>query len=361
MGSRVETVIIRHYEVWALFWTERYAEAIQAPREVTTAAKVLDHATPCAYALSGEFLIDCLECPVSSDVVERGEAAIAAAMGTGDAYIITWTRFMVAWNAMHRGQVARARAVSNDLIKAGEAMRDPRPRGWGLAVQDWIAIISDDREIALRIAEETIAKAVTPYEITNGWDIKAVSLILLKRVDEGAPILERVRTTEASSQLWYQYCGHDIAYGVLLALQGRLGDGVRYIENRIAKSTQLGYRTHAGWNRIALAQLYLDVLTSEERPPLGLIIRNLFFILRVKTYGARIVISILETTLKHSSFNRDESFWKGQIYFLMGLAYKRLGKIGKARDLLIQGKEIMARHGDTMVLRRAEQEISAIE
>jgi class 3 adenylate cyclase len=361
MGDCVEVVIVRQYEVWALFWTDRYTEARQAQQEVAAAAERIGGDTPRAYALFGDFLTDCLECPVSEDIVERGEAAIATAVRTDDPYIITWMRFMVAWNALHRGQVARARAISGDLMKSGEALRDPRATGLGLAIQGWIAVLSDDREAALRIAEETLAKAITPYEIFNGWDVKAVALILLKRVDEGAPILERVRATEAARQLWYQFNGHDPAYGVMLALQGRLTEGVRYLEDRIAKSTRLGYRLHAEWTRIVLAQLYLDVLTSEERPALGLILRNLFFIIRVKASGARTVISLLETTLKYPNFNAEEGFWKGQIYFLMGLAYKHMGKIETARDLFLKGKNIMAQRGDSMVLRRAEQEIAKMQ
>jgi hypothetical protein len=361
MGDRIEVAAIKHYEVWALFWTDRYTEARQAQQELAAAAERLGTDTARSYALCGDFLTDCLDCSASEDIVARGELAISIAMRTEDPYIITWMRFMVAWNALHRGQVARARAISADLMKVGDAMRDPRPTGLGLAIQGWIAILSDDREIALQIAEETIAKAITPYDISNGWDIKAVALILLKRVDEGGPILERVRQTAAERQVWYQYCGHDPAYGVLLALRGRLAAGARYIEARIAKSIRLGYQFQALWTRLVLAQLYLDILTSEERPTLNVVLRNLLFIIRVKAFGARTVVSLLESVLKHPSFSHDESFWKGQTCFLMGLAYKHMGKVEKAHDLFVQGQKIMAQHGDSMVLRRAEQEIARIQ
>jgi hypothetical protein len=45
----------------------------------------------------------------------------------------------------------------------------------------------------------------------------------------------------------------------------------------------------------------------------------------------------------------------------MGLAYKHMGKIETARDLFLKGKNIMAQRGDSMVLRRAEQEIAKMQ
>jgi class 3 adenylate cyclase/tetratricopeptide (TPR) repeat protein len=356
MGDRVEVVVARHYEVWALIWTVQYANARQAQELASTMARRLGDAKSKAYALAGEFLLDCIGCRPSPDIVERGRSAIATAMQTADPYIIAWMRFMVAWNAGHRGHMRRARAIANDLLKAGKEMRDPRSTGLSLWLQGWVAVCFDDREEALHIAEEAVDNAITPFDVAAALTTKAIALILLQRANEGVPLLEKVRATAAEHQRWLENVGTAPAHGVSLVLRGHLAQGANYIKKQIGILTLAGHDTPAYWYRICLAQMYIYILTSKMRPPLGTVLRNCGFIIRLKLFGWHEVLSLLETALKNPLLD-EENFFTGQIYFLMGLAYKNMGKPSKAADLFLRGRNIIAPHGDSMILMRVGDEI----
>jgi tetratricopeptide (TPR) repeat protein len=356
MGDRVEVVVARHYEVWALIWTLQYANARQAQALASAMAQRLGDAKSKAYALAGEFFLDCIGCRPSPDIVEHGRSAIAAAIQTADPYIIGWMRFTVAWNAGHRGHMRRARAIANDLLKAGKAMRDPRATGLSLWLQGWVAVCFDDREEALRIAEEAVDKAITPFDVAGGLNAKASALILLQRANEGVPLLEKVRATIAEHQRWLENIGTAPAHAVSLVLGGHLAQGANYIKKQIGILTLAGHDTPVYWYLIGLAQMYIHILTSKKRPPLGTVLRNCGFIIRLKLFGWHEVLSLLETALKNPLLD-EENFFTGEIYFLMGLVYKNMRKTSKAADLFLRGRKIMAPHGDSMVLRRVEQEI----
>src|SRR5271169_5518180 len=62
--------------------------------------------------------------------------------------------------------------------------------------------------------------------------------------------------------------------GVALAIRGEIGAAIRWLEEAISKREQEGYRTAADWYRLFLCEIYLEIISSKERPPARVLLRN---------------------------------------------------------------------------------------
>ena len=67
----------------------------------------------------------------------------------------------------------------------------------------------------------------------------------------------------------------DTIFGVCKILQGNIRDGLRLIEEAILRREKEGYRAMADWSRLALAEIYLQIIAGNEKPPLPTLLRNL--------------------------------------------------------------------------------------
>ncbi len=78
-------------------------------------------------------------------------------------------------------------------------------------------------------------------------------------------------------------------------MTGRIGEGIRTLKTAISASDAAGSLAIASWNRLALAELYLGILSaSNRRAPVRIILLNLLSILKVRLFGARQARLLLE-------------------------------------------------------------------
>jgi hypothetical protein len=97
----------------------------------------------------------------------------------------------------------------------------------------------------------------------------------------------------------YSASGVDFAAGPALAATGRVAKGVQVLDAGIAACDANGSLAMATWNRLALAEIYLHILLSSERPPLSFIIRNLGIILWTEVFGAARAQKLLVDALQN--------------------------------------------------------------
>ena len=86
-----------------------------------------------------------------------------------------------------------ARDAARELMQVGRLLNDPRSTGFGLDLLTWIALVSDSYAEALEYSEQSLAVAVTPLDRTTAIAAKACALVLLRRTEEGATLLEEHR------------------------------------------------------------------------------------------------------------------------------------------------------------------------
>ena len=275
-------VRIRHHYVFALLFNGRYRDAAAVQRETLPIADRLGDTSSRAYALANEILLSTIIEPKPLDAYEilSGEA-IQAASKTGDAYIQSWIWFVIGWDEMHRGRTNHGRDATRELMQLGRTLADPRATGFGLAIRTWVALVSDAYAEALEYSEQALAVALTPWDRNAAIIGKGCTLVMLRQTEEGANLLEEDRRRCLADGDLYQLAGTDGIVGVCKVLQGDIAGGIRWIEEAIARRDSEGYRAAAGWYRLFLCEIFLQILTGNERPPLLSLLKNLPTILYV--------------------------------------------------------------------------------
>lgn len=97
-----------------------------------------------------------------------------------------------------------ARASARELMEAGRLLNDPRSTGLGLGLLTWISVASDSYAEALEYSDQSLVVAVTPADRFSAIAGKGCALVLLRRIEEGAELLnEHRRRCVAEGALYY--------------------------------------------------------------------------------------------------------------------------------------------------------------
>jgi class 3 adenylate cyclase len=351
LGHNAKSVVILHHYTFALIWLGRFAEAQTAQARATAIADDVGDDRSRAYALAGRILVGTVVVPTPGEEMEEvGAAAAAAAARSGDRYIKSWISFVRAWEQLHRGRMDRAHVFAHELMAVGRAESDPRPTGLALWLLARLALISEEYDAALAYADECLRVALTPFDRGTATQLKAMSLVLLRRVKEGAALLESFRSECAANSWRYHLYGSDGVWGLSLVLRGHIARGVRWIEKCIAERDAGGPRIVADINRTVLCQLYLEILQGGRRLPLAILLRNLPFLLIAKATAPRRIERMMKVTAQNPQLD-PEGFHHANINLILGLLYKATRRRELAGRRLTEARRIARRYGGTMLAR----------
>ena len=229
--------------------------------------------------------------------------AIKVASDTADAYIQNWTRLVIAWDEVHRGRNNHARDAARELIEVGRMLGDPRGTGLGLAILTWIALISDSYAEALDYSEQSLGVAVTPFDRNLAINGKGCALVLLRRTEEGAKLLEGDRRRCVTDGDLYQMVGNDGIVGVCKVLQGNIRGGIRFLEEAILRRENEGYRVAADWYRLFLCEVYLQVIGGNEKLALNSLLKNLPILLKVMITASSRIRALMARFVENPQFD----------------------------------------------------------
>ena len=217
----------------------------------------------------------------------EGRRMLDVCIRSGDNYILNWAYWSIAWDYVCRGLTNKARIWALKLIDAGRERQDDRALGmayWTLALID----IQDRRfGDAIANAQRCRKTAATPFDRKTGTIASAIGLLLEGRIEEGLAELLAQRKSALTDGWLYSASGVDFAAGPALAMTGRIAEGIQMLKAGIAACDATGDRSMACWNRVALAELFLRMLSSEKRPSFKFILSNLGAITWVLIFGRR--------------------------------------------------------------------------
>jgi class 3 adenylate cyclase len=352
-------VLIQHQYVLALLWTGRYREAEKAQADLSEMADRLHDVRSKAYALASAIHVSTGLAPHPVETFEAlSRDVTAASANVNDAYLQYFVRFIVGWEEFHRGRMAKAHEAAQELIAAGRRMNDPRSIGYGMALQAWIALTSADYLGALNFAETSINIARTPHdkELAKGGHMAA--LVLLQR-SESFPLL-RAWMDECIANNWHWYLvSFEGLWSVALAVQGRIGESLRWMEQAILKREREGYRTAADWYRMILCDIYLEIIAGKEKPSAKVIARNALTLFVVMFTARRRISSLVEHVRQNPQFDPNGQHI-GRCEMIMGLLYKAKKKRALAVQHLIEAKRIISQFGPTPMLARIDAALTEL-
>jgi hypothetical protein len=354
IGDSRQSLLIRTQRVSALLWTTRFREAAAAQKMVRAMADRLGDAKTRAYALASEIHTSTMIAPKTlSDFEAVSREAIAAASSTDDVYIQCWTQFVVGWEEIHRGRTLHARAAASELMAVGRSLNDPRSTAMGLALLTWIALGTDDHAEALRCSEEAIKLALTPFDSLGTLNGKGVALVLLGRVDEGEAILREFRTRCAENGWLLHLSGSEPGWAVLMILHGRIWQGIRWLESKIALREQEGHRTGADWYRLILCDVYLEIIGGKKKPPFATMLANLPTLLYVFVTASSKITGLINHVRKNPHLD-PAGHHVARTEMLLGLLYKIKRKRALAFRHLAEARRLAAAFGPSPMLARID-------
>ena len=136
-------------------------------------------------------------------------------------------------------------------------------------------------------------------------------------------------------------------------MNGRIDEGLRYIEQTISRRDEEGYRASADWCRLFLCEIYLDILSGTGKPSLGLFLRNFRSLASVLTFGAKRIRALIEQVRSNPQFDREGHFI-GRAEMILGLLYKAKKQKALARTHLTEARRIVSAFGPSPMLARIE-------
>jgi class 3 adenylate cyclase len=354
-------VLIRHHCVFALIFNTRYREAAAIQQETSAIAEHLGDSTSKAYSLASEISVSMTVAPKPLDQFEKlKREAIEAISKTTDTYIKSWTRFVIGSEEMSRGRMTHARDAANELMRVGHMLNDPRSTGQALNLLAWMSLVSDAYSDALEYSEQCLAVAITPFERIGASGVKGCALVLLRRTEKGAALLEEHHRRCAADGNFHTLTHSEGVIGICKVLQGRINDGLVLLEEAIAKQEMAGFGRAADLYRLQLGEIYVRIITASEKLPLATLLMNLPILLKVIATGPSRLFILTAHVLANPHFD-SAGHHAGHAEMLLGLLYKAKKKRALAAQHLTEAQRIFSQFGQTPILARVETALAELK
>jgi hypothetical protein len=113
--------------------------------------------------------------------------------------------------------------------------------------------------------------------------------------------------------------------------------------------------------RLTLAEIYLQMIAGNEKPPpLPILLRNLPTILRVMTTAPSRIPDLLKRVLANPHFD-PAGHHIGRAQMILGLFYKIKKKRALALQHLTEAKRVLSPFGQTPILARVDTALAELE
>jgi class 3 adenylate cyclase len=355
-----ERVLIHHHYVVALIELGRYGEAKDAQVELTEVAALLGDARSRAYALAGAmFLQTTIDPRPLETFVRQSRDVVEAASDTADPYIQVFARFVIAWEEMYRGRMVEAQKWAQDLIDSGRAINDPRSLGFGLQLQAWFALLCDDYGEALRVADIALDVARAPFDRESVKNIKISAAVLLRHL--GAAEALRAWMNQCTDNDWRHYLGAlDGIWAVASVMSGDISGGILSLDESILRREREGQRLSADWQRMFLCEVYLEIISGKDKPPLRVIAYNMLTLIAVFLTAGRRINKLVDRVRQNPQLDRN-GHHVGRCEMILGLLYKAKRKPPLALQHLTEAKRIVSQFGPSPMLAKIEAALVGLD
>ncbi len=359
LGDDPMCILVLHQYVIALHWSGLYREAERAQTKLSAMAARLNDTRSRAYALASAIQVTTVIAPNSVEIFEAlSREALTAASNVDDAYLQCFVRYVVGWEEMHQGRMVKAHEAAEELIAVGRRISDPRSIGFGLQLEAWVALVSDDYVGALNFAETAMSVARTSIDRVNAMNAKCAALVLLRRSDALPMLRDFMHQCEISG--WrYPLAGSDGFYGIALVLHGEIGGGIRWMEQSIARRESEGYTRVADWFRLNLSEIYLEIIAGTEKPPAKVLARNLVTLVAIMLTVQKRVSSLVGRAQQNLGFDRNGRHI-GRCEMIMGLLCKAKKKRTLAVQHLTEARRIVSQSGPCPMLAKIEAALAEL-
>lgn len=359
LGDSRHHALFLHHQVAGLIWAGRYRDALAASRDLTAMADRLDDPVSTAYALVSELTVSCYHAPLPHAVFEaRRREAEALLAQIDDAYLKYFFLAHMGWAEICSGRVTEAHAVARRLIDDGVAKGDPRSVGYGTAMQALIALLSDDYEAALALADKALAVSRAEFECTIARLARSTALLPLRRPGAEAEVRRFMKSCRDRGGALFESAPEPML-GVALAMDGQIAEGIRHVQAFIAQREAEGRQSAADWCRLFLCEIYLEILSGKGGASSRVLLRNARTLAGVLLRGERLIVALTDTVRSNPQFDRN-GHYIGRVEMALGLLHKAKGRTRRAACHLEEARRIISPAGASPALSRIEAALSEL-
>ncbi|MGO9420837.1 ATP-binding protein [Roseiarcus sp.] len=357
-GETPELVVAYYYQTLSLVQRYELRAGLELMTDALAVAEKIGDPRALAFAQAG--LLHCrtrLGLDTREEAERRRKDVMESCLSLNDNFLRNSAYFFVVWDCLYRGLLKEARALAIQQIASGEATGDPRAISFANWILGWINVVADSPGEAIAYADECLRLAVAPLDRLQGENIKTVAAILSGRGREALPRIEALNLE--FERLGTLYNILDGPRGVALIETGRISEGVRVIKQSIAAREAAGDRTAAGFFRLLLAEIYIRILNGGQRPPLGVILRNLPTLVAARLRGARRASALIEATASHPQFDAEGVAF-ARIDFNRGQLWRLRRRPAKARACFERACRAAEAQGLDALRRRSEEALALL-
>ncbi len=359
VGDSQHHALFLHHYVSCLVCNGKYHEAHWVQQELTEMAARLKDPASQAYAMVNELSVSIYHSPIGNERFEARKREIEAVLeDIDDAYIHNFYLATVGWNELTRGRVARAHATSDRMIALGKSKNDPRALGYGTAMKALIAMVTDDHELALKMAEEARSASRAEFELAIAEAARVSAMVPLEKPGAIEVVQQHIKTCTEKGWALFAF-GPAAMLGVAYALNGQVTAGLRQIEDAIQKRTDQGTLVSADWARLFLCEMYLSILTGEGGGSIKVLFRNFWSIVWILLFGEKRLIAMIEMVRRNPQFD-EKGHYIARCDMMMGLLYKAKKKKTQAKDYLTKARVVVESAGRSPMLTRIDAALAEL-
>jgi hypothetical protein len=120
-----------------------------------------------------------------------------------------------------------------------------------------------------------------------------------------------------------------------------------------------GYRVAADWLRMFLCEIYIEIISRAERPPIRVLARNLPTLIAVMFTAQRGISALVRRVQQNPQFDPN-GHHIGRCEMILGLLYKTKKKRALAFHHLTEAKRIALQFGPTPMLTKIEAALTEL-
>lgn len=202
-------------------------------------------------------------------------------------YIATLTKLCLGVDRASRGLSFESRGIGMELVSSGRSNKDSFAVAGGLQLMAWADVSDEEYDSCIQNAEEALLISPTPIESLSARGAIGAAKALQGQSDEGYKLIKSVRDEANDMGVFTVLLGVEIPFGAAIALKGDISKGVDWIEKQISKYQIMENDGMPIVGHIVLGEIYLGMLTREQKLPIRVMLRNIGFLLRSLPFAAK--------------------------------------------------------------------------
>lgn len=357
----IDVVEFFSHSSFAAVMTRQYPISVAAAQLALDVAKRLDRPHARAQGRSAVLFarIHDNQSLLTLQEIKSIESRIEDDLGAANqGFLPSWVRMTSAWAFLFGGYFDEARERANALLQMGQQQDDARAIGLSYLLLGWMEVFDENWDSALALGQQCMDSAVTPFDYHIGLQILGFSTMAKGDPVTGLSLLNKAIEAGKETGFEYVHVGCTGGKATALALVGRISEGLIYIENGIAESERINDEAAVAFQSLFYAELLIELLAAEEKPPVMVLLRNLPRLLRLKSSGAKQAQELLAKTER--KFNSYESRFRNRIEADRALLFAVTGRAQDARDAIARAKRGLADDASDAITRKLNRAISLI-